>query len=146
LAVEKLKSNKSPGIDQIPAELIKAGGRTIHGEIHKPISIWNKEGLPEELKESITVPIYKKGNKTDFSNYGGISTLPITYKILSILLSIRRGNYWDHQCRFRRNKSTTDHIFCIRHILEKKWEYNEAVYQHFIDFKKAYFSVRSEVL
>jgi hypothetical protein len=37
LAIEKLKSNKSPGIDQIPAELIKAGGRTIHGEIHKLI-------------------------------------------------------------------------------------------------------------
>jgi len=44
LAVEKLKSHKSPGIDQIPAELIKAGGKTIHSEIHKLIiSIWNKE-------------------------------------------------------------------------------------------------------
>jgi len=32
---------------------------------------------------------------------------------------------------------TTDHIFCIRQILEKKWEYNEAVHQLFIDFKKA---------
>ena len=31
----------------------------------------------------------------------------------------------------------TDHIFCIRQILEKKWEYNEAVHQLFIDFKKA---------
>jgi len=35
LAIEKLKSLKSPGIDQIPAELIKAGGRTIRREIHK---------------------------------------------------------------------------------------------------------------
>jgi hypothetical protein len=42
LAIEKLKSNKSPGIDQIPAELIKAGGRTIRFAIHKlMISIWN---------------------------------------------------------------------------------------------------------
>ena len=37
-------------------------------------------------------------------------------------------------------------IFCIRQILEKKLEYNEAVHQHFIDFKKAYDSVRREVL
>jgi hypothetical protein len=60
LAIEKLKSHKSPGIDQIPAELIKAGGRTISCEIHKRIiSIWNKEGLPEERKESIIVPIYE---------------------------------------------------------------------------------------
>ena len=37
LAIEKLKSHKSPGIDQIPAEFIKAGGRTIRCEIHKLI-------------------------------------------------------------------------------------------------------------
>jgi hypothetical protein len=47
---------------------------------------------------------------------------------------------------FRRNRLNTDQIFCIRQILEKKWEYNEAVHQLFIDFKKAYDSVRSEVL
>jgi hypothetical protein len=41
---------------------------------------------------------------------------------------------------------TTDHIFCIRQILEKKWEYNGAVHQLFVDFKKAYESVRREVL
>jgi len=33
---------------------------------------------------------------------------------------------------------TMDHIFCIRQILEKKWEYNDAVHQLFIDFKQAY--------
>jgi hypothetical protein len=48
----------------IPAELIKAGGSIIRPEIHKLIiSIWNKEELPEEWKESVIVPIYKKGDK-----------------------------------------------------------------------------------
>jgi hypothetical protein len=37
-------------------------------------------------------------------------------------------------------------MFCIRQRLEKKWEYNEEVHQLFIDFKKAYASVRREVL
>jgi hypothetical protein len=56
-------------IYQIPAELIKTGGMTIRGEIHKLIiSIWNKEELPEEWNESIIVPIYKKGDKTDCTN------------------------------------------------------------------------------
>ena len=45
LAIEELKSHRSPRIDQIPAELIKAGGRTIGYEIHKLISVWNKEEL-----------------------------------------------------------------------------------------------------
>jgi hypothetical protein len=64
MAIEKLKRHKSPGIDQIPAELIKAGGRIIRSEIHKLIiSICNKEELPEEWKGSVIVPTYKKGDK-----------------------------------------------------------------------------------
>jgi hypothetical protein len=42
----------------------------------------------------------------------------------------------DHQCGFQHNRSTTDRIFSIYEILEKKWEYNEAVHQLFIDFNK----------
>ena len=107
--------------------------------------------MPDEWKESIIVPIHKKGDKTDCNNYSGISLLPTTHKILSNILLLRLTPYaeevtGDHQCGFRHNRSTTDHIFCIRQILEKKWEYNEAVYQLFIDFKKAYDSVRREVL
>ena len=52
----------------------------------------------------------------------------------------------DHQCGFQRNRSTIDHISCIHQIIEKKWEYNEEVHQLFIDFKKAYDSVRRKVL
>jgi hypothetical protein len=44
------------------------------------------------------------------------------------------------------NRSTTDQNYSIRQIQEKKWEYNETVHQLFIDFKKAYDSVRREVL
>jgi hypothetical protein len=39
-----------------------------------------------------------------------------------------------------------DQIFYIRHILDEKWEYNGTVHQLFIDFKKAYDSVKREVL
>jgi hypothetical protein len=48
--------------------------------------------------------------------------------------------------RVRHNRSTTDQIFCICQILAKIWEYTEVVHQLFIDFKKAYDSVRREVL
>jgi len=125
LAIDKLKSHKSPGIDQILAELIKSGGRTICLEIHILItSIWKKEKLPEEWKESIIVPTNKNGDKTDCNNYGRISLLPTTYKILSNFLLSRliphaKEIIGDHQCGFRRNGLTIDHIFCIRQILEK---------------------------
>ena len=86
--------------------MIKAGGRTIHCEIHKLIiSIWNKEKLPEEWKESIIVPVYKKGDKTDCGNCRGTSLLPNTYKILSNFLLSRltpqaEEIIGDHQCGF----------------------------------------------
>jgi len=77
--------------------------------------------------------------------------LSTTYKILSNIPLSRLAPYaqeiiGDHQRAFQCNRSTTDHIYCICQILEKKWEYNEAVHQQFIDFKKAYDSVRREVL
>ena len=65
LAIEKPISQKSPDNDQIPVNLIKVDGRTIHYAIHKLISVWNKEELPEEWKELIIAPICKKDNKTD---------------------------------------------------------------------------------
>ena len=69
MAIDKLKSHKSPGIDEILVELFKAGGGTTCGEIHKLItSVWKNEKLPEEWKESIIVPIHKKGDKTDCNN------------------------------------------------------------------------------
>ena len=52
----------------------------------------------------------------------------------------------DHQCGFRRNRSPTDHIFCIRQILEKKLECSEAGHQLVMYLKKAYDSFRREVV
>jgi hypothetical protein len=70
IAIRKLKSSKFPGTDQIPAELIKAEGETLYSEINRLIcSIWNKEELPQQWKESVIVPIYKKCVKTDCNNY-----------------------------------------------------------------------------
>jgi len=76
LDIEKLKGHKSPGNDQISAELIKAGYRIIRYEIHKLIcSFWDKEELSGECNVSTIVSIYKMGDKTDSSNYRGISFL-----------------------------------------------------------------------
>jgi hypothetical protein len=125
--------------------LIQAVGETLRSEIHKLInSIWNKEKLPVQWKESIIVPVHKKGDKTDCSNYRGIST---SYKIVSSILLSRLSPYIDeiienHQCRFRRNSSTINQIFCIHDMLEK----SDTVHQLFADFKKTYNSLRREVL
>jgi hypothetical protein len=97
----------------------------LRSEIHNLINaIWNKEELSEEWKESSSVPIYKEGDKTDCSNYRGMSLLSTTYKTLSNILLSRLTPYAEEtiehrQCGFRRDRSTTDHIFCFRQILYK---------------------------
>jgi hypothetical protein len=59
-----LKKYKSSGSDQIPAELIQSGGEILLSAIHKFInSVWNKEELPDQWKESIIVPVNKKDYK-----------------------------------------------------------------------------------
>ena len=86
------------------------------------VLIWNKEELPQEWKESIFVPIHKKGDRMDCNNYRGISLLSTSYKILSNILLSRMTPYaneiiGEYLGGFRRNRSTVDHIFSIRQIL-----------------------------
>ena len=94
--------------------------------------------------------VCKRDDETDFSNCRVLSLLLTTYIILSNILLSRLTAYaeeiiGDHQCGFQCNRSATDHIVCICQILKKKWEYNEAVHQLCINFKKTYDSVRREV-
>jgi hypothetical protein len=106
IAIAKLKRYKLPGSDQIPAELIQAGGEILWPAIHKLInSIWNKQELADQWKESIIVPIHKKGYKSNCSNYYGTSLLSTSYKILSRIFLSKLSTYIDeiiegHQCGF----------------------------------------------
>jgi hypothetical protein len=113
IAIAKLTKYKSPDSDQIPAELIQTECETLVLVIHKLInSIWNKEEMPDQWKESIIVPVSKKGDKTNCNNYRGISLLSTSYNILSIIVLSRLSPYineiiGDHQCGFQNNTSAT---------------------------------------
>jgi hypothetical protein len=106
-----------------------------------------KNELPQYWKESIIAPVYKKGDKTSYSNYRGTSIFSATYKILSNILLSRLNPQakeitGDNQCGFRRNVSTTDHIFCVHQILQKEMDIQRGSIS---DFKRANDSVRKEV-
>jgi len=98
MAIEKLKRHKSPGIDQIPAEMIKLGGRTVCCEIQKPTnSIWNEDELPEDW-QSLYLFIGKAIKQTvviigaiTFVNYVQNFIQHAAVKVNSIC----RGNYWE---------------------------------------------------
>jgi hypothetical protein len=64
--------------------------------IHKVVhSVWNKEELPDQWKESVIVPIHRKGDKTDCNNYQGISLLSTSYNTSSNFLHERLSLYVD---------------------------------------------------
>jgi hypothetical protein len=107
ITIAKLEKYKSPGSDEIPAELIQARGEILLSAIRNLInSVFNKDELPDQWKESIIILVHEKGDKTDCNNYRGISLLSTSYRILSNILLSRLGPYIDeiignHHCGFR---------------------------------------------
>jgi len=128
--INKQKSNKAGGTDNIIPQLTKQGGRTLKQRIYKLILIiWEKEQLPNQWKEGIICPLYKKGDRLDCMNYRPITLLNVAYKIFAIILNqklvdIIETELGDYQSGFRPNRSTTDNTFMIRQIIEKCYEYN----------------------
>ena len=89
IAVEKLKMYKASGTDEIPAELIKRGGKPLLDKIHSLLCmIWEREVIPDQWKESIIVPIHKEGDKTECSNYRSICLFQLLIKLYEIFWSL----------------------------------------------------------
>ena len=152
-AIKNSKSNKSPGVDGIPAEIFKAGGARLTEKLHQLIlRCWEQKSLPQDFKDVILVPIYKnKGNHKDCGNYRGISLLSIAGKMMAKIIHERLARIaesvlTESQCGFRRNRSTIDMIFSLRQVQEKAIEQYRDLYIIFIDFRKAFDTVNRELL
>jgi hypothetical protein len=121
---------------KIPAELIQAGGETL---------------APYQGKDSIIVPVHKKGDKADCNNYHGISLLSTHTTFYHI--SFFHGQvhtYMKLLGTISVDFDITDHLQIRLSAFVKYWrkerEYTETVHQLFIDFKAAYDSVRRDAL
>lgn len=144
----KLKNNKSAGLDGVEGELLKYGMGVVTDKLESLICrVWREETIPEDWRAGITVPIHKKKDRMECSNYRGISLLSAAYKVYTGIIYRRLKRYseeiiGEYQGGFRTGRSTIDQIFVLRQILEKTWEYRRDNWHLFIDFRKAYDSVR----
>ena len=126
MAVEKLKRRKSQGIDQISAELIKAEGRTVRSEIHKLSFRFGvrKDCVRSGRSRSLYLFISRVMNQVvvimEAYHLRQLRTKFYPTSCCQVSSSICKEIAVDRQCGFRRNRSTADHIFCIRQVLEKK--------------------------
>jgi hypothetical protein len=86
-AIRNLKNNKVAGTDGIYPELIKYRGNKLLNRMHELVTqTWEEEWIPEEWKETIIIPIHKRGDRDRCENYRGIALGNTAYKILSNII------------------------------------------------------------
>jgi hypothetical protein len=138
--MEKVKTNKARGADDIIAELIKNASRELKKRLCALIcKIWKDEKMPDDWKVGLIVPLFKEGDKMKCENYRGITLLNVAYKILSSIILERFKEYLKeilgkYQCGFRPQRGTTDQIFVVRQILEKFYAHDIDLHLLFIYF------------
>ncbi|CAF4463173.1 unnamed protein product [Rotaria socialis] len=151
-AINSLKRNKSPGSDGITAEMLQAGGEPLSREIHKLCNkAWHEGTIPEEWGKSILVPIPKKGDLSNCSNYRTISLINHTGKVLLIVLLNRLKTHLDpylseEQAGFRKDRSTVHQILTLRLLAEKAKRQGKKIYNCFIDFQKAFDTIKHKII
>ena len=115
-AVRNLRNNKVPGTDGIQSELITYGGYRLLNRIYELVrQIWEEERIPVEWKETIIVPIHKRGDGDKCENYRGIALGNAAYEILSNVILEKIKPYieeitGDYQNGLRDGRSIIDNI------------------------------------
>ena len=129
-AVSQMNNNKAPGIDGITAEILKNGSEKMFDLLEQIIqSVWESE-VPQDWRDAIVVSLYKKGLKSDCSNFRGISLLSILEKLFSRIIlnrlvrTIVNGIQPESQCGFHASRGTVDMIFSAWQLQEKCKEQN----------------------
>ena len=151
-AIQSLKKNKSPDSDGIPAELLQSGGESLTHQIHQLCNkIWHSEMIPEDWGKSLLIPLPKRGDLSECSNYRTISLINHISKVLLMIL-LNRLQYQlnpylsEEQSGFRKDRSTVHQILILRLIAEKAKRKGKKIYNGFIDFQKAFDTVNHKVL
>ena len=108
--------------------------------------IWKTQQWPQDWKWSVFIPIPKKGNAKDCSNYRTIGLISHASKIMLTILQARLQQYVnselpDVQAGFRKGRRTRDQIANLRLIIKKATEFQTNTYFYFIDYAKAFDSV-----
>jgi hypothetical protein len=148
-AIRALKANKAAGPDGLIGEFYKAGVHTIMPFMLKFFNFIFDNGLfRHQWYLAILQPLHKKGDVNLPDNYRGISLLNICSKIYSFVLNKRIGSWieenniiGEEQAGFRKEYSTTDHVFTLMATVQKQLVRHRKLYVAFIDFRKAFDSV-----
>ena len=99
--------------------------------------------VPQDWKRSVFIPIPKKGNAKECSNYRTIALISHASKVMLKILQARLQQYinselLDVQAGFRKSRGTRDQIANIHWIIKKAREFKKNIYFCFIDYVKIF--------
>lgn len=153
-AIKQLRNGASSGPDLWLNEFFKNGTESLMNYLH---TLFNKLFLlgyfPESWSEGFIVPVFKKGDVNDVSNYRGITLLSTLGKLFTRILNNRLNKwaeeysiYTEAQAGFRKHMSTIDNIFVLNGLITHCINNNENLYCCFVDFTKAFDYVERDIL
>ena len=138
-ALESITMNKASRCDGIPVELFQILKHDAVKVMHSICQqIWKTQQWPQNSKRSVSIPIPKKGNPKECSNYRTTALISHTSKVMLKILQDRLQQYVNHelpdvQAGFRKGRRTRDQIAKIRWIIEKARAIQKNIYFCLID-------------
>ena len=144
LAIGSITMNKDNGGDGIPVELFQVlkddAVKVFHSICQQ---IWKIQQWPQDWKRSVFIPIPKKGNAKECSNYCTIALISHASKVMLKILQARLQRYVnceipDVQAGFTKGRGTRHQIANIRWIIKNAREFQKNIYLFFIDSGKAF--------
>ena len=135
-----ITTNKAGDGDRIPVELFQILKDDAVKMLHSICQqIWKTQQWPQDWERSVFIPIPKKGNDKECSNYCTVALISHTSKVMLKILQARLQQYlnWelpDVQAGFRKGRGTKDQIANIHWIIEKAREFQKNIYFCFIDY------------
>ena len=149
-AISKLKSGKSPGLDKISNNMLKYGQLFLLPCLEKLFNACLANGkYPHIWASGYVIPIHKANDRSDPSNYRGITVTSAIGKLFNSVLNKRLDTFLidnsiinDFQIGFTKEARTTDHMFILKTIIDKYCNVKEGkVFACFVDFQKAFDTV-----
>ena len=134
-----MTTNKASEGDWTPAKLFQILNYDAVKVLHSVCQqIWKTQQWLQDWKSSVFIPVPKKGNAKECSNYHTIALISHASKVMLKILQARFQQYMnqelpDVQAGFRKGRGTRDQIANIRWIIEKAREFQKNIYSCFID-------------
>jgi len=147
-AMKFLKRGKSPGCDEIPAELLLAGGEAAVTLMHKLcVKIWQTAEWPVDWCRALFIPLPKKGDLQLCENYRTISLICHASKIMLKIILCRMTKKLseeisESQAGYMKHRGTRDHIYNLQMLIRKCQEMQQDLFICFVDYSKAFDNAR----